>query len=89
MQFNWLKEIRRDLDDIGLTLTDVLNRRISRKRMKSFGGFKETKKTTTGVVWSDQRRECNERMKTYWIENKRKKKTEERKLFMKSCLPWS
>ena len=43
-QMNEIKEIRRDMEHMGWPQTDILNRSVFGKRVKSFGDFSETKK---------------------------------------------
>ena len=52
-QLNWIKEVKQeDLEEMELTQTDVLNRSVFTKCVKSFRGFQETKikENSSGVV---------------------------------------
>lgn len=63
-QITWIKEVRKDMEEMEIDGEEVERRKEFRAKIKGFGGFQEKEKKKTGAKWTEERRKKHaERMK--------------------------
>ncbi|KAI5720012.1 hypothetical protein M8J77_000651 [Diaphorina citri] len=73
-QVPWFKEVKKDLEEIGIVEEDIFNRNVLRNKVDSFAGFQQQPKKKTGARWTDERKQQHaERMKRFWKEKKERR----------------
>ncbi|KAK7863099.1 hypothetical protein R5R35_001024 [Gryllus longicercus] len=72
-QMTWIKEVKKDMEEMGIDGEEVERREEFRKKIRGFQGFQEKAKKKTGAKWTEERKKQHgERMKEYWKERKKR-----------------
>ncbi|KAI5746185.1 hypothetical protein M8J77_000906 [Diaphorina citri] len=73
-QVTWFAEVKKDLEEIGISEEDVINRNVFRQKMEKFSVFQDKPKKKSGATWTEERKlQHAERMKKYWKERKERR----------------
>lgn len=74
-QMTWIKEVRKDMEEMKIGEEDVGERKAFREKIRGFKGFQEKAKKKTGAKWTEERRKLHgERMREYWAERRKREK---------------
>ena len=70
---NWVEEVRKDMEESGISTKQIWNRQVFRNQVNKVKGFQEKQNARARNMWSEERkRNHSERMKKFWEEKKKR-----------------